>query len=183
VPGLTPHLASVDGSGTEGAIWLDPDSRDKPTITRLQTAYRPDRTATFGGTASSTGSQAWLLTRHLSRVLALGQIPARQHGTEHSIFFLRAALADTGQLVEPLPDFPGLKIIYSLGPESDRNGFETWLGISITDLSGYSGWNLYCTASNILCGDRNYICADGATTGSDVSALIPSNLNTQQRSN
>jgi hypothetical protein len=58
----------------------------------------------------------------------------------------------------------------------DGNGFETWIGVKATDVSGNSGWNLACTANDeSLCalgGSGNTaICADGSTTGSNVSEI------------
>jgi hypothetical protein len=58
---------------------------------------------------------------------------------------------------------------------SAGDGFEEWIGFTITDLSGNGGWNLMCTAAgNLLCGyGSTPICADGSTAGSDVSPFIP----------
>jgi hypothetical protein len=62
---------------------------------------------------------------------------------------------------------------------SNGNGFEEWLGFQETDVSGYSGWNLECTANYSLCGNNvngTAICADGSTTGSNVSVITTTNL-------
>jgi hypothetical protein len=60
---------------------------------------------------------------------------------------------------------------------SKGNGFETWLGFKETDVSGYTGWLLQCVANNLICNEDGYvICADGSTTGSDVSAIEPSSF-------
>lgn len=56
----------------------------------------------------------------------------------------------------------------------DGNGFETWIGFNFTDASGHSGFVLECTANNSLCLGNTAICANGSTTGSDVSVIVPS---------
>jgi hypothetical protein len=59
---------------------------------------------------------------------------------------------------------------------SDGDGFETWIGTRETDISGNAGFNFACTADNTLCavsGSGNTaICADGSTSGSNVSEIL-----------
>ncbi len=65
---------------------------------------------------------------------------------------------------------------------SDGNGFETWIRFKETDVSGYSGYGLACIANNSACdydgntGYDNVICADGSTTGSNVSVIETSSF-------